>query len=281
MNGRSWINGVEQATIAVSDRGLQYGDGVFETLAVFDGHCPWFSAHFQRLAAGCERLAIPLPDKQLLFNEIERAAEGQHKAVIKIVVTSGQAGRGYRRPAKPQPNRIVMLYDWPTYPHAYWQEGVTLYHCQTQLTCNPALAGIKHLNRLEQVLARNEWHSTEYAEGLMCDGQGNVIEGTMSNIFVVQGNTLFTPDLAACGVKGVMRQWVLNTAEELDLEVQQTVLSVNDIKQADAVMLTNSLIGMWPVKAFELNRYQPGPVYQTLLKYLLNTYPLVNIQITA
>lgn len=277
----SWINGVKQETIAVMDRGLHYGDGLFETLAVFDGNCPWFPAHFQRLSAGCERLNIPLPDKQVLFNEVEQAAQGQHKAVIKILLTSGHGGRGYRRPAIVQPSRIVTLHDWPEYPDAYWQNGVALHLCQTRLACNPALAGIKHLNRLEQVLARNEWHSSEYAEGLMCDVQGNVIEGTMSNVFVVRGNTLSTPKLNACGVAGVMRHWVMQTAEELNLAVQQTALSVTDIKQADEVMLTNSLIGLWPVKHFDSRNYQPGPVYQTLLKYLVKEYPLISTQINA
>ena len=279
MSTRCWINGDEQVNFAVADRGLQYGDGLFETLAAFDGSCPWFSAHYQRLAAGCERLAIPLPNKEIMLREVNQAAEGQHKAVIKILLTSGRGGRGYRRPDVLEPNRIVMRHDWPDYPDAYWQEGVALKLCHTRLGCNPALAGIKHLNRLEQVVARNEWQGTEYAEGLMCDMQGHVIEGTMSNVFVVRGNALATPSLTACGVDGVMRRWVMQTAKDLNMEVQQTALSVTDIKQADEVLLTNSLIGLWPVKTFESSHYQAGSVYQALLKYLLKDYPVVNVSI--
>lgn len=277
MSPSCWINGVVQMDITVTDRGLQYGDGLFETLAAFDDHCPWFPAHYQRLAAGCERLAIPLPDKQVLLREVELAAEGQPRAVIKILLTSGRGGRGYRRPAAVEPSRIVMRHDWPDYPDTNWQDGVTLKLCQTRLGCNAALAGIKHLNRLEQVLARNEWQSSEYAEGLMCDAQGNVIEGTMSNVFVARSNTLCTPNLTTCGVEGVMRRWVLDNAPKLDIKVVEADLSVEDIKQADEVMLTNSLIGLWPVKSFESSNYQAGPVYQSLLKYLVKEYPLTNI----
>ena len=271
---RCWVNGAAQTDIAVTDRGLQYGDGLFETMAAFDGHCPWFSTHYQRLVAGCERLVIPLPDKQVLLREVQQAAEGQHKAVIKILLTSGSGGRGYARPSVLEPNRVVMQHDWPDYLDSYWQDGVALKLCQTRLACNPDLAGIKHLNRLEHVLARNEWQSNEFAEGLMCDAQVKVIEGTMSNVFVVRSNTLYTPSLTACGVEGVMRRWVLDTAPKFNVEAHEVALPLEDIKQADEVILTNSLIGLWPVKMFESSHYQPGPVYQRLIKFLIKKYPL-------
>lgn len=277
MSQGCWINGIAQSAITVADRGLQYGDGLFETLAVFDGHCPWFPAHYQRLAAGCERLAIPLPDKQVLLREVEHAAAGQARAVIKILLSSGRGGRGYRRPAVLEPSRIVMQHDWPDYPDSFWQDGVALKLCQTRLGNNPSLAGIKHLNRLEQVLARNEWQGDDYAEGLMCDAEENVIEGTMSNVFVVHRNALYTPSLVTCGVEGIMRRWVLDNASSVGIEVHRTTVAIEDIKQADEVMLTNSLIGLWPVKRFESSNYQPGPVFQTLLKYLVKEYPLIKI----
>ena len=281
MSTRCWINGVQQDNIAVADRGLQYGDGLFETLAAFDGACPWFAAHYQRLVAGCERLAIPEPDKAVLLQEVEQAAAGHARAVIKILLTSGCGGRGYRRPEELQPSRIVMQHAWPDYPDAYWQNGVALKLCHTRLGCNPALAGIKHLNRLEQIVARNEWQGTEYVEGIMCDMQGHVIEGTMSNVFVVRGNALATPNLSTCGVEGVMRRWILDHATSLNIEVAETELHPEDLKQADEVILTNSLIGLWPVRSFESSLYQAGPVYQALLKYLLKDYPLVHAPINT
>jgi 4-amino-4-deoxychorismate lyase len=275
---RCWINGIEQAHIDATDRGLQYGDGLFETLAAFDGQCPWFEVHYQRLWTGCDRLAIPLPDKAVLLREVEQAAAGQHRAVIKIILTAGSGGRGYARSANLQANRIVLCHAWPDYAEACWLQGVELKLCQTRLGCNPALAGIKHLNRLEQVLARNEWQTREVAEGLMCDMQGNVIEGTMSNVFVVREQDLYTPELARCGVAGVMRRWILETAPRLGFEVHETTLRIEDLQHADELMLANSLIGLWPVKMFESRHYQPGPVYQALLKCLLTEYPLINTQ---
>ncbi len=272
-----WIDGIQQTDIAVTDRGLQYGDGLFETMAVFDGYCPRFPEHYQRLHTGCERLAIPFPDEALLKQEVVQAAAGVTKAVIKLIVTSGVGGRGYARPVSPQAKRIVLRYDWPTYPREYWQYGITLRLCETRLACNPALAGIKHLNRLEQILARNEWQGDDYAEGLMCDVNGNVIEGIMSNVYLVRNNTVYTPATDKCGVAGVMRRWILNNAPALGIKVVETELSVEDITRADEVLLTNSLIGLWPVKDFENCQFEPGPVYWALLKHLIKDYPVVDV----
>lgn len=277
MSPGCWINGVEQMAIGATDRGLHYGDGLFETLAVFAGQCPRFKEHFQRLRTGCERLAIPVPDEPLLLQEVQQAAEGWDKAVIKLIITPGAGGRGYARPDKPQVTRIVMLHAWPEHPQDYWQGGIALRLCQTRLACNPALAGIKHLNRLEQVLARSEWHGNDYAEGLMCDRGGNVIEGIMSNVFMVRDNKLFTPKTDDCGVAGVMRRWVLEQAPCLDIEVVESMISVEDIRQADEVILSNSLIGLWPVKEFERCQFEPGPVYWALLEHLLKDYPVVDV----
>jgi 4-amino-4-deoxychorismate lyase len=272
-----WINGIEQMDIAVTDRGLQYGDGLFETMAVFDGQCPHWQAHYQRLRTGCERLNIPLADESLLRQEIAHAAQGQAKAVIKLIVTTGVGGRGYARPVDMLATRIIMLHDWPAYPASQWQNGIALWRCDTRLGSNPTLAGIKHLNRLEQVLARSEWQTNDYAEGLMCDSHGNVIEATMSNIYIVQDNMLFTPKIDNCGVAGVMRHWVLENAPRMDFIITETELSVEEIKQADEVILSNSLIGLWPVKSFEACQFQPGPVYWALLKNLVKDYPVVDI----
>ncbi len=270
-----WVDGVKQSDIAVTDRGLQYGDGLFETMAVFEGDCPHWQMHYQRLMAGCERLAMPLPDESVLQQEVVQAAAGEGKAVIKLVLTSGVGGRGYTRPSNVQVTRIVMRYDWPAYPTDYWLNGVSLRLCSTRLACNPALAGIKHLNRLEQILARNEWQGDDYAEGLMCDVNGNVIEGIMSNVYLVRDSTVYTPSIENCGIAGVMRRWILDNAPTMGIEVVETALSVEDIKQADEVLLSNSLIGLWPVKAFESCQFEPGPVYRALLKPLIKDYPVV------
>jgi 4-amino-4-deoxychorismate lyase len=274
---RVWIDGLPRSEIGVADRGLQYGDGVFETLAVIDGDCPWFGLHYQRLLSGCERLQLPLPDKTRLLQEIRQAADGYERAVIKLIMTSGSGGRGYARPGRLKPTRIIILHPWPGYPTRYWQQGVRVYKCRITLACNPTLAGIKHLNRLEQVLARQEWRNEDYAEGLMHDQHGNVIEGTMSNVFLVHNNVLHTPDLKRCGVDGVTRRQLVALAREAGIETVIADYTEQDFYTADEIMLSNSLIGIWPVREYENRQYQPGPVYRLLLGELVRDYPITNV----
>lgn len=271
-----WINGEPGEAIRVFDRGLQYGDGLFETLAAFDGNCPWFDLHYQRLRLGCELLQLPVPEPSLLLQEVRQAASGQQRAVIKIILTSGSGGRGYARPDPVRPSRIVMRYPWPDHPAGHWLEGVRVHQCHTPLACHPDLAEIKHLNRLEQVLARQEWQGKDFAEGLMGDRDGNVIEGTMSNLFLVQNGILHTPDLKDCGVHGIARRQILALAAGTGIETVVGDYTPADLLGADEIMLSNSLIGIWPVREYRNQRFRPGPVYRHLLAELIKDYPVID-----
>ena len=202
------INGVAATCIDAHDRGFHYGDGLFETFAVSNGEPAMWDMHMQRLLLGCQRLGFPAPDPTLLRSEalsLCAVPDAPARGVLKIIITRGGGGRGYRAPspsavlATGGVTRMLALYPWPDYPAAFWSEGVAVRVCATRLGCNPALAGIKHLNRLEQVLARNEWDDASVAEGLMLDPQGSVIEGTMTNLFVVRNGQLLTPDVSQCG----------------------------------------------------------------------------------
>lgn len=243
------VNGEITADISVRDRGLQYGHGLFETIAVKDGELKYWDQHMDRLIDGCARLFIKSPDLSLLLKEASSlAAQTKGKAVLKIVYTCGAGGRGYKAPEQMYPTRILSLSDWPNYPEENFHSGVTVRLCETRLGINSSLAGIKHLNRLEQVLARSEWNDSEIAEGLMLDQQGLLKEATMSNVFFVKDNTLCTPDLSQCGVAGIMRKAVLDQAENLSVRTYIDDFTPADIFQADEVFLTNSLIGIWPIK---------------------------------
>ncbi|MBI2779452.1 MAG: aminodeoxychorismate lyase [Gammaproteobacteria bacterium] len=165
----------------------------------------------------------------------------------RVLLVSQETG-GRERPGTVQPTRLVALYAWPEYPPAFWVEGVAVRLCSTRLGSNPALAGIKHLNRLEQVLARSEWDDPAIPEGLMLDGEGYVIEGTMSNLFIVRNGRLLTPDLTQCGVAGVMRGCILDGARDAGIPVDITQITLDDVKSSDEVFLCNSLIGVWPVR---------------------------------
>jgi 4-amino-4-deoxychorismate lyase len=192
------INGEIKELFPATDRGLHYGDGLFETIAVINGRPTLWQAHMERLQCGCELLGIPLPDLQQLHEEASSLCSSEERVVLKLMITRGSGGRGYRPPQDVLSQRILFRYPWPDSPDL--SHGIQLRVCQTPLACNPALAGIKHLNRLEQVLARAEWDDPAIHEGLMCDLDGRVKEGTMSNLFWVEDSQLFTPDLSRCGV---------------------------------------------------------------------------------
>ncbi len=269
------VNGETTERLPIDDRGLAYGDGLFETLAVFDGACPWFERHLARLGVGCDRLGLPRPDPAQLREETERLARGQPRAVIKWMITAGSGGRGYARPDPVQPRRIVSRHSWPDYPLAHWEEGIALFACKLRLSAQPALAGIKHLNRLEQVLARREL-PPDCAEGVLCNAEGEVVEGIASNLFVVRDGTLITPPIGDCGVHGLMRRWVLETAMEEDIDTAIEPLRPEDLEQAKEIFMTNTLIGLWPVRRYGAKMLERGPVQQRLFARLLETYPVLD-----
>lgn len=250
---RAIVNGQRVETISVFDRGLQFGDGLFETLAVSSGQPLLLQWHLERLAQGCTQLGIEPPDWDRLGQEIEDLAKSADCAVLKLVLTRGESLRGYQIPASLRPNRILYLADWPSWlTSERYQSGIAARICQHRLSENPRLAGIKHLNRLDQVLARAEWPADELSEGLMLDQSGQVIEGVSSNVFIFSDGKLMTPELNHCGVAGVMRRLVL---ERFDSEVRS--LSLDEVLQAEAVYLTNSVIGVLPVCSLQGRNYAP------------------------
>ena len=260
------VNGRESAGIALTDRGLLYGDGLFETIAVRDGRGELWVRHLERLAAGCGRLGITMPDPELLVEEVARAAAGD-RSVAKIILTRGPGTRGYRTDENSVPTRVVQGLPWPQHPPEAARSGVTVRWCETRLARQPRLAGLKHLNRLEQVLARAEWRD-ETTEGLMCDTGGLVIEGTMSNLFLVYEGVLTTPDLSESGVAGVMRAEILAQARALGIPVAIRAVTPAMVREARELFLTNSLIGLWPVRQLETRNYVVGEITQTLRQAL-------------
>ncbi|MET0026214.1 MAG: aminodeoxychorismate lyase [Candidatus Thiodiazotropha sp.] len=264
------IDGLPSEQIPVSDRGLQYGDGLFETIAVLKGRMPLWSRHMARLQRGEEKLGFPLTDKHLLEQEAGLLCEGVGQGIVKIILTRGSGGRGYRPPSDPRPRRIITRHPWPDYPEAWYRDGVRIRLCETRFSRQPRLAGIKHLNRLEQVLARREWDDPGLAEGLMCDDLGNLISGTQSNLFLLKGRTLVTPELNDCGVAGVMRELVMASADGLGLELRVGRIRPEDLERADGMFLTNAIWGVCPVSeasgvVYDLTRLSGIPVSHRLI----------------
>jgi len=269
VNPQVLVNGKPDARIDPRDRGLHYGDGLFETLAVVRGEARLWDLHLDRLLTGCQALRLPEPDGRLLAREAKTLCTGSDRGVLKIVLTRGPANRGYRiaRTDGPQPEatRILILSPAEPYSPIHYRTGVAVRVCATRLGLNPALAGLKHLNRLEQVLARDEWSDPAIAEGLMLDANGHVIEGTMSNVFAVADGRLCTPRLDNAGVAGVMRQWILNRARELGIETAELTMTIETLEQSDEVFLCNSLIGIWPVARIADAAVEVGPVTRRLM----------------
>lgn len=273
------INGEPGDLIAARDRGLQYGDGLFETIAVIDGQPQHFERHLQRLQTGCERLGISAPPAPQLFDDLLKLPLDVERAVLKIIITRGSGGRGYRPAPGAVPTRIVSLWPWPEYPPDCTAQGVVVRVCDTLLGSNPRLAGIKHLNRLEQVLARSEWNDEEIMEGLMLDHNGNLIEGTMSNVFVLLDGELHTPTLSHAGVAGIMRQIVIDHCEAIGSPVIERSISMDELGRAEEIILTNSVIGLWPVREMRvmsatrtMSPPQATPILQRQLGEALPTH---------
>lgn len=243
---KTLINGISEDVISFRDRGFQYGDGLFETLAVENGDVKNWELHWNRLCAGCERLFLPEPEKLLILSEIDHVVAGVGKEIVKIIISRGLGERGYGFKVV-SPTRVVSAYQWPDLRKENATDGIELFVCETRIARQPALAGIKHLNRLENILARHEWQSGQYAEGIMQDTENNVIEGTMSNLFMVKNNKLQTPDLSYCGVEGVIRQKILKIARDEEIELEITNITLNELMQADEVFVCNSIIDIWPV----------------------------------
>jgi 4-amino-4-deoxychorismate lyase len=245
------INGQPAYDVPSDDRGLAYGDGVFETLTVIAGEPSLWTRHYDRLSAGCQLLGFSPPDSSVLLDDIAAAA-GEDTVVARITISRGSGGRGYRAPAEAQPRRIISVAAFPDHPIGYWRDGVAVRTCATHLPYRPALAGSKHLNRLEQVLARSEWDDPGVPEGLMWDPDGQyLVEGTMTNLFVRYGDELQTPPVRGYGVEGVMRSEVMAERAAAGYPVRETSLTQAAILGADEVFLTNSVIGLWPVRELD------------------------------
>lgn len=245
------VNGKQSAQIHVMDRGLHYGDGLFETIAYQKNKLLLWENHWQRLSQSAEILNINLPDKNLLRQELEYVAKDQENMVLKLLITRGIGERGYKVPASANPTRIIISNGWPNYPKEHRQVGINVHICEMRLSSNKILAGIKHLNRLENIVARSEWVDDAVFEGLMLDQDNYVVEGTMSNLFIIKNNTLFTAPLTNCGIAGIMRQQVINFFEKIEQPVRYSNIELTTLLDADEILLSNSIIGVWPVKKIQ------------------------------
>ena len=268
------VNGARATTVSVLDRGLHFGDGLFETIACVKGRPRFLPLHLERLEFGCERLQLAANLEEIRAEVVELARDVD-RAIVKVLVTAGEAiSRGYARSGSETATRITIRYPWPHESTAQLHDGVMVRTLTLRLGENPRLAGLKHCNRLEQILARTEL-ATESgcAEGILFSSSGNVVSATSSNVFLVRESCLLTPRIDLCGVLGVMRRVVLREARRVGIPARECELRAPDLHSADEIFLTNARIGISPVRALDARELIPGPVtrhLQSVLEPLLD-----------
>lgn len=259
-----WVNGVKQGVVAASDRAVQFGDGCFTTARISSGEIELFPAHIARLQQGCERLLITGVDWELLRQEMIRAVADCDDGVLKTIVTRGSGGRGYSAAGCAAPTRIVSVSAYPAHYHTLRESGARLALSPIQLGKNPLLAGIKHLNRLEQVLIRTRLEQTGADEALVLDTDGMLVECCAANFFWRTGEQVFTPDLSASGVNGIQRQRVMRQIADLGFTLSEVRAGVEVLAEADEVLITNALMPVLPVRQIEAWHFSSRRLFRLL-----------------
>ncbi len=251
------VDGVISEFVPADDRGLAYGDGLFETVAVAGGRPRLWQAHMDRLARGCARLGLAPPAQELLWREACTVAAGQQRCIVKIVLTRGSGGRGYVPSDDPRPLRVVSAHPWPEGLDEVRETGVEAVVLETRLALQPALSGIKHLNRLEQVMAARELADHPGKEGILLNTEGYVISAVSANLFVVQGEQLLTPRMDRCGIHGVLRDMLLRDHKA---RCERRRITLDLMADADEVFLCSAVRGIVPVLAVDDMQWHVGPV---------------------
>lgn len=251
--------------VELIDRAAAYGDGLFETIAVRDSKPRFWGLHLERLQTGCARLGLPCPAADELLAKLETAIATADVATTvasaRLSVSAGATRRGYRRDSNLDPVLRISLHAARLLPAQNYQSGISTRLCTTHLAVQPLLAGIKTLNRLEQVMARAEWDDENIFEGLMLDTDGHLICGTMSNVFIVKESVLITPAITRCGVSGVMRRHLIKLLrEEEGLGCEVRDIAAGELASADEVFLSNSQFGVLPVRTCTTMQWNIGPI---------------------
>jgi len=251
----SFVDGRVADSLPLNDRGGAYGHGLFETMLLHKGLLPLRQQHSERLLRDAPTLGISITEEQLAQNIdglIKRLDSQQlSSGVMKIIVTAGSGGRGYASPAAAvaAPRISAQYFPLPGDIQLQRQQGIRVTECDYRLPLNPVLAGIKHLNRLDQVMARSEWVE-EYDDGIMVSADYRVIETTRANLFVKLASGWVTPRLDQAGVRGVMRQLLLDQLfSRAGLKVRQGEVSPEQLDSAEELFSCSSVRGIVPIVA--------------------------------
>ena len=241
---QSLVNGQQAEHISIRDRGFQYGDGCFETVRILFKKPILWSEHLKRLKYACKTLQLSV-NFDLLKSEVAQLIRVNKatNVILKIIITRGEGGRGYAPAVQSDCTRILQLID---YVAPSTSSGARVVVCRHRLSSNSFLGGIKHLNRLDQVLASAQIPA-DCDEGLCMDEAGYVIEGCRSNLLFAIDNKLVSPDLSKSGVEGVMLDHLIDEFGVKGIAVIRRTISMSELKRADEILLCNSVFGVWPI----------------------------------
>lgn len=259
-----WINGVEQNLISASDRSVQFGDGCFTTARVSGGRVVWLDQHVLRLYRATERLLLPAINWNVLTKEMIEAASHTEEGVLKVIISRGSGGRGYSGTACQHPTRIISLSDYPAHYVAWREPGISLTVSPVPLARSPLLAGIKHLNRLEQVLIRAYLEQTDADEALVLDTAGQLVECCAANLFWRIGREVYTPDLSQSGVDGIMRQRIITCLAAHNRSVNIVAQPLSVLTDADEIIVCNALMPVLPVNRVGEQAYKSRVLFDFL-----------------
>lgn len=269
-----WLNGEPAEALPLPDRGFDFGDGLFETMLLHRGQALYPQLHFDRLARGLEALGFP-NCLTLAQNHLEQASSSAHGCewvALRLTVSRGGGPRGYATPLQPQPRILIQLTELDR-DCSTMNTPATLCDASIRLATQPMLAGIKHLNRLEQVLAATQARDERADEALLLDQSGQLNSVTAGNLFLVRKEQLFTPVLDDCGVRGTRRQLVMERwAPAIGLELREEVMGFADLAEADEVFYSNALQGLRPIANIGRQCWDDFPVCQALFNQYRSDY---------
>jgi len=270
-----WVDGEPARSLPLPDRGLDFGDGLFETLLLHFGRPVLLDYHLQRLGAGLETLAFP-DCLGWAAAELERVCFELDEfpwAAVRLTITRGAAPRGYAPPPHTTPRVIIsaaqLEQDRRGFPAPSRLGWATI-----RWSSQPFLAGIKHLNRLEQVLAAREAQTLGYDEMVVRDQGGDIVSVCAGNLFMVVDNSLMTPPLQTCGIAGTRRRAVMEMwAPSLSLAIEEVPLTDSRMAQASEIFFCNSLKGLQPVGSLGDMRWSHFPVCEALHQRYVGSLP--------
>lgn len=245
-----WVNGVESETLPINDRSTQYGDGFFTTMKVESGEIRLWPFHLERLVISAQRLGIASPNWEDIENQVHAIAKMISLGGIKILISRGAGGRGYSPEGCDNTQVVISDFQYPAHYKQWQEKGIELGVSTVRLgLSSPLLAGMKHLNRLEQVLIKNDISKTAYLDAIVLDLNNHVIETSIGNLFWIKGDRIFTPKLSFSGVEGVMKKHIQQLAKEFQLELEEVSVALSELEKADEVFITNALFEIVPINA--------------------------------